>query len=553
MIQFDFDWSDLLNKVILGFAFALLLVQLWLLFKRRTAGTANSSGRFALKLFLNVLLWIGLVGFITQPFISRKASSKVRLLPAANVPAVFTDKILNGINAEQITLSELSTQNADTLVVVGQDFPPALFSQISQLENQPVVQWIPYFEKGQPQHLQWKGVARKGEMQTIYGRIETLQNQVIQVKYGNQTLDSASLKPGTSDFRLKFPVFTQGRTEMQLTLGDKTLDTIRFFARPSEMLTVRFLLDSPDFETRNLATWLGKTGNAIKYEAILSKDLKANQNINAAREPNLIVTDPGNASDVSVKKALNNGKSILFINLTDPPAEVRAINTALGTKFQIRKISNEPAVRISPELNALPFQFVKSGYHLELKPYPVMTENTKGKVAISLLTETFPMQLTGDSVTYEKVWNAIIALVRPVSTDNVDISAPVYQGLKSEFVANHSKDLEHEIRIGNDTLFTQKSILNDQSASGIFLPTESGWVTIQDSIPFDLYVEKSGTILKAAQMADFIHAHSKHLSYLQQSAKTGQGENLVTEKLSDGFWFAWMLICLTALWVEAKF
>ena len=78
------------------------------------------------------------------------------------------------------------------------------------------------------------------------------------MRYAGRTLDSVALNVGDNNFRLTFPAFSEGRTVTTLDLGGQTIDTLRFFTQPARKLNIRFLLDNPDFETRNLATWLGK-------------------------------------------------------------------------------------------------------------------------------------------------------------------------------------------------------------------------------------------------------------------------------------------------------
>ncbi|NIJ55040.1 hypothetical protein [Dyadobacter arcticus] len=552
MIQFDFDWSDLLNKLILGFALAILPLQLWMMvFRNRPLGKISLSGRLMLRLLLNIMLWLSIIAFIVQPSFTRQASSRIRMLSASDVSVAFTDHLADSLKAEKATIDELEKTGADTLLIVGQNFPESLFSTLRQLEHQPIIRWVPYFADDQLQGLHWSGMVRKGEMQQVFGSIKSSQKQVIKVKYGDKTLDSIALSAGFTDFRLKFPAFTQGRTEVELTLADKTIDTLRFFSRPSEKLTVRFLLDNPDFETRNLATWLGKNGNAVKYEVKLSKDLSANENINTAKEPDIIVTDPLNASDASIKKALKNGKSVFFVNLSNVPAEVQGINAALRTKFQIKKISNEPTIRVLADLNALPYHFVRSGYQLGLQKLPVTIEKTMGNVGVSLLAETFPMQLAGDSIGYEKVWNEILALIRPVSANNVEITAPVYAGLPADISVNNFRDFKKQLLIGLDTIFVQKSFFNTKSGSAKFLPTETGWVTLRDSVPAELFVQEMGSGFDMRQMSDFVDSYQNPIHSGATNSKVL--ENKIHKKLPDWFWFTWLLICFTALWVEAKF
>ncbi|TLV02279.1 hypothetical protein [Dyadobacter luticola] len=551
MIHFDFDWSDLLNKLIFAVAVFILPLQLWLLvFRNRAAGKNGFDRRLTLKLILNIILWISILGFITQPYLSLPASSKSRMLVAKDVSSDIVQKIRDSLKVETINVGALAKSSADTLLIVGQNFEPAFFASIQQLEYQPVLQWNPFFATDQFQSLNWKGVVRKGEMQSVRGSLFSSKQQVIKLLFGGQTLDSVALHPGFQDFKLEIPVFAQGRNTVELLLGDQISDTLRFFSRPAEKLTVSFLLDNPDFETRALATWLGKNGHGVRYEAKLSKGVQSSQNINAAKESDLVVTDAGNAGNVLVKKALNAGRSILFVNLTNPGTEIATINRALGTRFQVKKISNEPNVKVTSEFNALPFQFSKAPYQLTTPGYPVVIEKQKGKVGVSLLNETFPMQLTGDSVAYERVWNSILALVRPVLGKNLEVPAPVFAGLPTRIDLNGFPDLGKEMRIGTDTVYVEKSAFNEKSGAALWVPRESGWVTLKDSIPTEIFVESNSPGFKIAQMRDFVNANHVSDTLNRKELRTAQN---VDRKLPDWFWFCWLMFCFAVLWVEAKF
>jgi hypothetical protein len=552
MIQFDFDWTDLLNKVILCVAIAMFPLQLWMLFKGRAVGENSFSARSVFKLALHFLLWIGIIGLITRPYIMDSAVSRKRLIAGDDVPSVFRDQLRDSLHAETIATADLGKQSADSLIVAGQDVPASLFPTLRRLGNPPVIQWIPYFGKDQLQSLHWKGIARKGELQMIDGAIELSQRQLLKIRYGRKTLDSVLLQTGANDFKLRFPVFTEGRTETELLLGDKTLDTLRFFARPADSLAVGFLLDSPDFETRSLATWLGKNGHSVRYETTLSKGLRASERINTAKEPDLIITDPGNAGNAAVRKAVNSGKCVLFINFSNPATELPAINQALGTQFAVRKISNEETVRISAELSAWPYRFLQTNFQLALSRYPVVVEKARGKVAVSLLTETFPMQLAGDSTAYGQIWNEILALARPGASQNIEIGAPVYAGTRTQIFVNDFGDIRKMLRIGSDTIFTNQSELNEKSAWATFLPAGRGWVTVQDPFSAEIYIQDEGATMQAHRMDDFVGSYQAYLSDQHSLAGSDHDANRISRSLPDWFWFTWLLLCFTALWIDAK-
>jgi len=560
MIQFDFDWSDPMNQLILILTFALFIVQLWLLVFRNGQ---NFNGRLGIRLGLNILLWLVVAAFILQPYIKKDSSSGIGMIAGKEVPSAFTKKLADSLKIAEIldfaSLQDLqSLSRIDTLILAGQDFEPVFFETFMQAEHRPkVIKWISYFGPDQIQNLDWKGILRKGEMQNIHGNVESTKKQILKLRYGNQTLDSILLEPGLSHFKLSFPVFTQGRTSTELVLDNKSLNTIKFFARPTEPLTFQFILDNPDFESRSLATWLGKNGHSVLYTTKLSKDIQSQLTINKAKDPDVIITDPGNASNALIKKILANGKSVLFINLTNPTSEIPGVNSTLGTKLQIRKISNETTVSISPELTALPYNFTSSNYYLTTKGYPVAVEKTKGKVGVSLLNETFPLMLTGDSITYQKVWNSILTSIHPVAKSNVDVRAPVFKDFKTRIDLNNFSNASKQLIMKNDTLFQDYSALNNLTASVNFNPLETGWITLPDSLKSEIYVENTvefNAIFNAKKVKNFVDLYTSYQTKLNEAMISPNAvlDRGIKKKFSDWIWFGLVMFCLLGVWVEGK-
>jgi hypothetical protein len=321
-------------------------------------------------------------------------------------------------------------------------------------------------------------------------------------------------------------------------------------------MTVQFLLDNPDFESKALANWLGKSGHAVIYSATLSKNISSSLNINRAKDPDIIITGADNASKVSVKKALGAGKSVLFINMTKPATEIPSINKALGTHFQVQAVTSEAFVTVQPDLTALPYRFAGSNRYFQTGKYPVAVEKATGKIGVSLLNETFPLQLSGDSVAYRNIWNGILATVRPPAKTHVEITAPIFGGVNSQIVFNNFLKPIELFKIGSDTLFPQHSVLNARTALATFTPTETGWIASTDSLGIEVFVEEQANDVnlgKAEKLRDFVSSYNKMRQQLSTgAAESSQGHNGVKQKLGEWMWFGLLMCCLLALWIESK-
>jgi hypothetical protein len=279
----------------------------------------------------------------------------------------------------------------------------------------------------------------------------------------------------------------------------------------------------------------------------LSKNIRSKLNINRAAEPDLIVTSASNAANADVKKAANAGKSVLFLQLGDPITDLRAINNALGTRFQSVKISNEESVAVSASLTAQPFRFEANSFQVQARHYPVVSEKTTGKIVVSLLNETFPMQLSGDSIAYGKVWNEILAYARPAQAPVIEWDAPVFRNVPVTVHLNSFQPVPRLLTVGKDTVSTIVSALNDRSAAATFLPEKNGWLGLHDSLQTELYVQDYSPLRYASRMQHFI------LSTQELDATTGLKDDAVsTRRLPGWAWFTWLMLCLAALWIEPK-
>ena len=523
----------------------LLVVQLWFIIRNGSL----SRHRKWVRVGLNVLLWGVVSGYCLQLKWPVSSPATHVLLVGDEVPRAFYRQMQDSLGIKDYVNSQNIEANYDSVTLVGQQFPTETLTQLSNT----AVQWIPYNAPNQLQTIRWKGIVRQGEMQRITGQVSSSEKQQLRLRFGNQTLDSLVLHEGENSFALAFPAFARKRTQVMLQLGDDVLDTLRFFTRPLRPITVQFILDSPDFESKTLANWLGKQGNTVIVSATLSKNISSELSINKAKKataktpPDLFITEPANASNVTIRKAIADRKAILFINLTNSEADVRAINQATGSRFQVRKTANKTVIPVGNGLNALPYRFVENLNQFAISGYPIAVQQTQGRVGISLLSETYPLALSGDSVAYNRVWKSVLAQLMPDEADNIEIDAPVYQQIRQPITRNNPSRPQTNLRVGHDTLALTVSPLNLQSANANLLFPETGWQPVQDSLAvFVNELKSADNVANRAVVQQFMRAHSQDMATRSQKNRTA------TAELPDWVWLVLLLICFTALWVEPK-
>lgn len=545
-MQTSIDWTSPLNWLIALALLILLIGQLWLISRNQSIAT----NRKWIKACLTIALWLTVSAYFGQfHWLSQRASSHA-LVIGDDVPSAVAGQVKDSLRIQDSFTSRTLKEEYDSVTLVGQRFPIETLTRLSNSS----INWVPYTTPNQLTGLHWKGIVRQGEMQWITGRVNTSEKQLLRLRFGNRTLDSVSLHAGDNTFSLQFPAFVRGRSQAELMLGGTTLDTVHFFARPAELLKVQFLLDSPDFESNTLAGWLGKQGHTVEVVTTLSTSINSTVSINKTEKsvdkitPDLLITDPANAASALIKKVLAEGKAVLFINFTNPESDCRIINQSLGSKWQVRKVSGDPVIPVGSGLNALPYHFTDNLNQIAVTGYPVAIQRKlAGRIGASLLSETFPVSLSGDSVTYSRLWTAVLARLSPSGKNTMQVDAPLYRGLQQNILVNSTGRLPSTVLVGQDTVALVKAPLNEHSASGSSLFRQAGWQSVQDSLA--LYVNartEDGVLAQQQIIRRFISAHSRYPSTSESSVHT------TTSQVPNWVWLLLIISCFTALWIEPK-
>ena len=543
----SFDWLIYLALI------AILGLQIWLTSKANSI----SKQRKRIKLALNLFLWLAVLLFVIQPQWKSATNASRVLVISKNIPSENIKKVKDSLKIteffykkdfqQRIIEDPSFVEHLGNIYLLGQDFDAELLSQLSEKQ----MTWLPFFEQNELQDIRWNGIVRKGDMQEIFGKIGVSATNTLKIKYADQVLDSVVLQKGINNFELRFSTFSVGRTETELFLGNESLQKIAFFSRKNPAIAIQFVLENPDFENKSLAEWLGKNGNHVEITTTVAKNSQNQTSINKliSKEkfaPDIIITDPSNASNQVVKKAIAEGKSVLFLNLTNPEQELKTINQALDLHYFAKKTTNEDFIKISENLTALPYHFEGKPNQKNISDYPVAIQKNIGKIGVSLLNETFPLKLSGDSLTYGKLWTSVFQQLNPSFQDNIEVAAPIFQDTKATIYLNNRSISAKDLKIANDTIEVENSAINSLSSETNFVFRKTGWQILQDSL--EVYVEGNPTILwKCKQINEFLGVNSKN-----NAQNKGTLSQVLTAKLPDWAWFLIILMCLTAVWIEPK-
>lgn len=505
-----------------------------------------STGRKTIKAGLNGLLFLVVAAYIWQPTWTVDKPARHALLVGDEVPTAMARRVQDSLGIQEQFTAKTLDPRYDSVTVLGQDFPRETLTKLSRA----TLNWLPYNAPDQVSDLRWRAVVRQGEPQKITGRITSTKTQTLAVRYGNKTLDSIPLKPGENTFALAFPAFAMGRTHAELVLNGTVLDSLHFLGRPLSPLKIQFLLSNPDFESKTLADWLGRHGHQVQLTAGISRNVSRELRINASKvmtNPDLLVTEPDKAGSLAVRNALRNGRAVLFINLTNAETESRAIGRATGSRWVVRRMAATPVVELGNGLTALPYRFADAANQFSAGTYPVAIQRTAntnavGRVGVSLLGETFPLALSGDSLTYSRIWSAVLAQLYPSANNNLLADAPLLPNVRQRVSLTNLTAPASRFIAGTDTVALTSSPLNAQSLNGQYLPTQAGWQPVSDSLA--VYVSAGPDQRETVQQ--FVLAHAAYGSAARKTDTT------TTETVPGWLWLTLFLAVLTALWVEPK-
>ncbi len=541
------QWWILLALVLLA------ALQFFLLFRQRSL----SKKQLTIKSLLNFLTWLMLFFFAAKASWTGKNSSSGLIVYdddlsaqvlAATRDSLHQPEIMSYHNfVKRIAEDPDFVSRTGRIHLLGRNFQPEILSLFYPGQ----AQWIPVFPAGEPAGLHWKALAEQGEIQEVRGQINLENPGTLRIKYGGEVADSLLLDKGFQSFALKFPVVSVGRADMELMLNDRKLEDIRFYGIRKAPMNVLFILRHPDFESKTLAEWLGKNGHRVEVSTEIAKDALSKVSVNDQATPfvpDLIITSAEKAGDSRVKKAVSEGKSIFFTGMTDPENEVRFINKAIGTRFSLKKVSNETEIAAGKNLTAQPYHFSPSAIQEVSANLPFALQRTGPLIGLSLLNETYPLRLSGDSLAYSQVWHEIIGSLQTRPLTKVSIAAPAVTDTRTP-VRIFSKEAKiRYLSVAEDTIRLAAAPLNPALFQSDYVFRKEGWQAITDSLEVFVYPQASGY-----RMAKAVKEEVYTPMQEQQQGKVIPVSQGPSTTLPDWLWFSILLLCFSALWLESKF
>lgn len=425
------------------------------------------------------------------------------------------------------------------LHLLGQNFEPEFLSQLASKN----LTLFPEFKKNTLQNINWRGVLYQNENQEINGLIDLGKPSMLKIKFGLQTIDSVKLDKGLKTFSLSFPSFSIGKTGLKLTLNDELITEIKYYSRPNPKYKILVLAENPDFETKTLSEWLGKNGHSVNVETMVTKNTqnKTTINPNKSDKYNLVFTTPSRLTNPICIKTLKNGGGVFVYNVSEKDMPI--INKSLSESFDIKRISIENELQLSNDLVGMPFTFKENKAQQKFEKWPIAI--SQKRVGLSLISETYPLILSGDSITYRKIWGSVLQFLQPIQINNIEIKAPILLNQFSTLKFNNFEKAQGIFRTKSDTIYTKTSPINDNTSIGKYVFRKPNWQTINDSL--EVFVNEIST-------ADQYFLQTKNILNSYNTFQNGEQSERHNESeiLPDWLRLLISLALFIVVWIEAK-
>lgn len=521
-----------------------LLILIILGFQLYVIINSQSSGKKKwIKSVLNLLVGFSFILYLFQPSWNSSIGSDPVLVYSKDISGDRLNFLKDSLGIRRDLEIEKYNGFGNPVFLVGQNYSEIELNRLSGKS----VNWIKNSENSELTFLNWKGIVRNGEMQQLIGELQVDQPSLLELKFQNQLIRSDSIDTGQNRFEFNFPVNVSGRNELGLFLNDSLLGEIRFFSSESKPKSYSLRFSFPDPEVRVLTQYLLKKGEKVEEEIQVSKSSVIRSEPEELDSIKVLIGDLAQLKPKSVKQELNSGLvGVLMINSQNPELDSKELNDLFSTSFEINRNSSDEYRVLESGIEVLPYSFVpKAGQKLILEN-SIAIENLGGlKVGMSLISQTFPRYLSGDTLAYERIWDEILGEIIPDELENWKYEAPVFSNQVSKISFNGINSEAVTLQIEEDTIYLQQDLVNPFTKTGNFSSQAAEWMTLADSMEVYIYGEDElKSIRTELNLSNFLKYENSDQS------KTEFAMERV--KISDWIWLSFFLILFGLLWLEPR-
>lgn len=371
---------------------------------------------------------------------------------------------------------------------------------------------------------------------------------------------------------------------------------------------------SPSFETKQLQNWATENGAIVVTRTKISRDIYTTRTINDSPENtkknNNVNRNPLTENNLKRFDLLvMDGRELLELNVSQLNSIDRALRAGLGmlvladqdlvnadkkllprflSSFQLSAIKNETQVEVellsqnlqshslSDSIINLSASPLNQNQPNDLSHSVLVATNNRlalvsnsdfgtGKIAVSVLKETFRLATSEQRENYTRLWKHLISnIAREIVRNRI-----ILNNNHSLVFKNHLAHvcLLSSNQIGDFYLHSDANQSDQQSRSiqlqpdpflpnqfcGFFWPRQTGWQTLSP-----LKVDASDTAIFFVHPTDAWLAHQQHEKIRATIKKTNgthetKSKHSSMKKVSNWYFWVVLLVCMSLIWIERKY
>jgi hypothetical protein len=335
-------------------------------------------------------------------------------------------------------------------------------------------------------------------------------------------------------------------------------------------LNVLLMASNPDFEYKFLKNWLFKEGHAVMLRSRISKNalsvdflnMKA-LDLNAItgtllKKVDVLICDETEFASLSsreskqVEQAVSKGMGLL-VRVSDliPPSGANLSRQFL--RYEVPGLSEKVEQKLFLKTSSTSLQFSKD------KSGRILAERTlhgRGKVAGSVLLDTYKMLLQGNSSRYHSYWSEVIGDLSRVKANNTQFEIFPQIPLVGERIRIVVRQVGTDvptIKLNGRLLPPRQSLTQPMEWDVVAFPAEYGWNKLDingDQASFFVH-DKSAWVDSKNNNTSIATAIASRLSNLETASPEIHGETL-NKRVPIWVFFISFLLSVGFLWLEPK-
>jgi len=511
----------------------ILLILIW-----KIERSTISDKRKRVKKLLNSLFFLFLLLFMLNPIWTSERESSPILVFSDGVESAELAFYMDSLGIQKSYLREDFKSNSDSIILLGNSFSKEFLYSLRAKS----VDWIIPKSKSAIDFLEFKSILRKGEKQLIRVKLNDQDSGQLSIFQAGQKLTSVNLESGQERLEIASTATVVGRNEWELRTDSVLLGTLHFFVLPSEPMALLMQAGFPNPEIRTLSQYLLGKGNRVLEKIQLSRNTALASEELSPDSIDVFVLDPSQVETAQVQEQFNQGASVLVINLNETRTELNSINEAFGTNFKALPTEGNEVKILENGLEVLPFTWESEVSQRLLAQNTIAIQPVgDSKIGVSLLSSSFQLALSGDTVAYSKLWEEVLGALRPENKENWNLTGPVFKNQFSNLQFNGLDSL----KANRDSSGWTQSLVNPNSKEKSIILVSKGWQKLAEGV--EVFVSDS------LDWSD-VYAERERAEFLKSKVwlSSQQGNQELKESIPFWVWGLILLILMTTLWAEPK-